>query len=278
MQFNPGRANVWFTLYRSKGYLSGQDVTMNDMRIVCKAVAGRYTSIAAVEKSYQQLGVMRGQAGVIDYQATDLDSIARSGDRLQVTGALYPNTPEGMMTGRWFVVDNGEAYGWGVRAGLNEVAGSIETGGETSPGGVKDTGTLTEADLIFRQMHESYAEAITGTASGTPTTIDQYSLDDAGYGGLAATHYKVRTVSVFMATASDATTTIYVTISGIGGLADKTYTVTLTAGDTYQVTTVNETLDITENAAVTVEGYTAAAVTTIPTGVTVRLSTEYVPN
>lgn len=277
------RVNVRFDLYRSVGSLDGVDPVHNNFRVVARRLLGSLESISAAARPFREIGIMRGQVATINYDMIDLDQMAQGGDRVKIVETTFKNTPEGMWLGRWFLVDNGEPTGWTVRAGLNEIPGAAEVGGTTSgpSTGEAGTGTLTEADLVFRVQYESRIAAIPAITPAS-ANMDVYSMDDC-YGGLASSHYKVRKLAVIYngidgdSGTSNAASTITVSIAGIGGAAAKTYTATVAADESSKTETIDETLSVAENAVVTITGSVAAGATIMPTGVVVRLYTEYVP-
>ena len=83
---------------------------------------------------------MRGQVAQLKYEIDDLDEVARNGDRVFISGAIYGNAPEGIFAGKMFLVDSGEPTGWTVRAGLQEIAGAAEVGGEVEGPGYEEGG------------------------------------------------------------------------------------------------------------------------------------------
>jgi hypothetical protein len=127
--------NVYFELWRPIGSLDGIDPVHNNFRCVIRGGKGGYKSISAESRSVREAGIMRGQIGTLTYECvSDIDEMARSGDRVKLAGAIYDNAPEALFAGRWFVVDNGTPNGWEVRAGLQEIAGAVELGEPEGPG------------------------------------------------------------------------------------------------------------------------------------------------
>ena len=145
--------NVYFSLYRSRGSLEGVDPVRNNYRCVIRSGKGSYKSINAESRAIREVGIMRGQIGTLTYDCvSDIDEMARSGDRVKLEGAIFDGDPVGIFAGRWFVIDNGTPNGWQVRAGLQEMAGAVDVGMAEGPG-EEQGGVLvldgTDGDLIL---------------------------------------------------------------------------------------------------------------------------------
>ena len=131
--------NVYFSLYRSRGSLDGVDPVANNYRCVIRSGKGSYKSINAESRAIREVGIMRGQIGTLTYDCvSDIDEMARSGDRVKLEGAIFDGDPVGIFAGRWFVIDNGTPNGWQVRAGLQEMAGAVDVGMAEGPGEEQD--------------------------------------------------------------------------------------------------------------------------------------------